>query len=176
MEPPDVYDYWYYDDEIDRDIEQLHAEEQASRRKEFEDVTTFASAYTDDEEFELMWPAVHAICESLRHEPQNWHFHENRFKNLKNGTEYWSYKLKDPVTETWDCGTTKVFSVRQGERILEAMQIAQKYKRVTEPQKKLISQLGLDNTEIVDARKIVLPKLTFWQRLLYLVTARCKIN
>lgn len=170
MEPPDEY-HWYYDD---RDIEDIYAEESA--RKKFEDVTVFDSAYTDDEEFDPMWPAVHMICESLRYEAHKWQFFEHRFKNLENGTEYWSHRLEDPVTEIWDCGTVKVFSRRQGEQIFQAMKIAQKYKRVTEPQKKLIEQLGLNKNEIVDIRagEAIMPKLTFWQRLKYLLNIKVK--
>lgn len=135
---------------------------------------------TKQANYDSMWPLVHTICESLQYEPHKWEFQENRFKNLENGVEFWCHRMNTPVTETFMMGektTDKVFSVSQGEAILEAVKIA----LIASPsqlQSTLLDKFGLANQpEVVDERNVVyVPQMTFWQRLLFLLTARCKIS
>lgn len=131
-------------------------------------------------QYEAMWPLAHAICESLMHEPQKWEFHENRFKHKERGVEFWCHRMSSPVTETFGMGasaTEKIFNRAQGEAILEAVKIAC-VARPNPHQLKVLSMFDmLETLPIVDERKVIhLPQMNFWQRLLFLVTARCKIS
>lgn len=134
---------------------------------------------TKDNNFDLMWPLVHTICESLQFEPEKWEFGEHRFKHIENGSEFWCHKMNSPVTETFMMGektTDHVFNRAQGEAILEAVKIAMS-SRPSGLQTKLLGKFGLAGQEVVDERHVIhLPQMTFWQRLLFLVTARCKIS
>lgn len=134
---------------------------------------------TKDNNFDLMWPLVHTICESLQFEPEKWEFGEHRFKHIENGSEFWCHKMNFPVTETFMMGektTDQVFNRAQGEAILEAVKIAMS-SRPSGLQTKLLGKFGLADREVVDERHIIhLPQMTFWQRLLFLLTARCKIS
>lgn len=130
--------------------------------------------------YEMMWPLVHAICESLQFEPQKWTFGEHRFKNLETEVEFWCHRMETPVTETFGMqsyGTDKIFNLAQGEAILEAVTIAKRSKP-TDLQLKVLDKFSMLNApEVVDERHIIhVPQMTFWQRLLFLLTARCKIT
>ena len=199
MEPPDVYegfDLWpdmneHYSKEDA--YERLLRESSLTRKKKMLDFDTddymtkrgYDQMYarkkmlhTKQQNFDMMWPLVHAVCESLMHEPHMWEFQQHRFKHKQNEVEFWCHEMKSPVTETFNMGrgaTQTLFNLEQGEALLEAAKIA-RYAAPSDLQRELISRFGLNSAPVVDERHILhLPKMTFWQRLKFLVTASCKV-
>lgn len=200
MEPPDEW-YGFESEPMNEHYSKEHAWEQmigeargAMKKARVSDVDDFVKRYgydqmrgrkkqmlaTKESNYEAMWPLVHAICESLQYESDKWQFFENRFKHRENGCEFWCHGMISPVTETFmmgEGGSDKVFNRAQGEAILEAVKIA-RVEAPTELQKKLLKGFGLVNErEVIDERHVIhVPRMTFWQRLLFLVTARCKVS
>lgn len=157
------------------DYMQRHGHKQMYGRKQM-----LRDATKGPDNYEMMWPLVHALCESLQYESHKWSFGEHRFKNIETEVEFWCHRMDSPVTETFgfgSYGTDKVFNQSQGEAILEAVKIARRSKP-TDLQLKVLDKFGMLTTpEVVDERAVIhVPKMTFWQRFIFLLTARCKIN
>lgn len=204
MEPPDEW-HGFYESEPDSDMNDHYSKEDAYERMLRETKSAVKRARTfksnvdmatdqygcnqtvskkllqiaAESNYEAMWPVVHAICESLQFETHKWEFGSNRFKHLENGCDFWCHGMISPVTETFMMGekaSEQVFNQAQGEAILEALKIA----RVVNPtnlQKTLLDRFGIAKHKIVDERySIHVPDMNFWQRLWFLVTARCKIK
>ena len=73
--------------------------------------------------YENMEETVTKICNSLRQNPHDWHFDIVRFHKKSNPeTEYSFNSDQLPVTKVWtDSSTFRVFSDKQGERILQSV-------------------------------------------------------
>lgn len=208
MEPPDVYEGDFYESEPSYECMSDFYDEEAAHEqwlREMSDAAKKPGAFNMNDymarhghkqmygrkqmlkesaakpdNFEMMWPLVHALCESLQYEPHKWTFGEHRFKNIETEVEFWCHRMNSPVTETFGMqsyGTDKVFNHSQGEAILEAVKIAQRSKP-TDLQLKVLDKFGmLETPAVVDERAVIhVPKMTFWQRLMFLLTARCKIS
>lgn len=77
--------------------------------------------------FDIMEETVSKLCNSLIEKPQDWEFNSNTFKRLNDNIEYWDTALNGAITHLWkNSARVEIFSVEQGLRIREAVNIARK--------------------------------------------------
>lgn len=173
-------------EDLDDDPRELLVYHIEDEELEFDDMSYYDMIAPDRRElkhkksvaqFDHMWPAVKAMCESLMYEPHLWEFGNHTFNKKGSKLEYWTM-WDSCVTEIWCNGSdtsvrgTKVFSPEQGEQIAKALKIAKQSSR--RPEQELVMQsLGLLEKSVVDQRA---RSMTFWQRLVFLFTGRCKNN
>lgn len=98
----------------------------------------------EDEKYEKMWPAVEIICDSLVRRPREWKMGSHSIKHKPTGQVYWTGTgTCAPITETYmGRGATKVFSVKQGEKIREALN-ARDIHNPTDEQLKIMKGFGV---------------------------------